>query len=326
MEGKPLVSIIVNNYNYQYFLADAIDSALGQSYSPIEVIVVDDGSTDNSRQIIASYGKRITPVFKENGGQASAFNAGFEASRGEIICLLDADDTFSEHKAEAIVQRFTSNPSAGWCFHLLMLVDESTRAIIGKTSAFPSWSPIKVEDEYDFRPNMKSGKLPIYHPPTSGLCFRRSLLERILPMPITFIKTSADHYLRCAATWLSPVYILTETLAFQRLHGQNAATSINHHIKKHARGLVIAYLLRVQFPGIEEFSNRMFARNLGIYWTTPLPEPEYRIVIEKYFALTSILERSNIYLRAIYSRLPFRERYTHQLFSADSKVALQTKA
>ena len=81
VENNPLVSILINNYNYGYFLGAAIESALSQTYQNIEIIVVDDGSTDNSREIIAHYGNHIIPILKENGGQASAFNAGFAASR-----------------------------------------------------------------------------------------------------------------------------------------------------------------------------------------------------------------------------------------------------
>ncbi|HJX31854.1 MAG TPA: glycosyltransferase family A protein [Thermodesulfobacteriota bacterium] len=91
----PLASIIITSYNYDKFLSRIIDSALQQTYPFKEVIVVDDGSTDNSRHIINSYGDRIIPVFKENGGLNSATNAGFFASRGEIIFFLDSDDIFS---------------------------------------------------------------------------------------------------------------------------------------------------------------------------------------------------------------------------------------
>lgn len=91
-EKSPLVSIIVNNYNYERYLSEAIDSAIAQTYTHTEVIVVDDGSTDKSREIIANYGDRITPVLKENGGQASAFNTGLATSKGEIIIYLDSDD------------------------------------------------------------------------------------------------------------------------------------------------------------------------------------------------------------------------------------------
>src|ERR1700719_288784 len=90
--GRALVSIIIPNYNYARYLRIAIDSALAQTYAPVEVIVVDDGSTDNSREVIESYGDRITPIIKTNGGHGSALNAGYAASRGEIVIFLDADD------------------------------------------------------------------------------------------------------------------------------------------------------------------------------------------------------------------------------------------
>lgn len=87
------VSIIINNYNYERFLSEAIDSAINQNYQNTEVIVVDDYSTDNSRDVIASYGDKIIPVYhQENGKQAAAFNSGFAVSKGEIIIFLDADD------------------------------------------------------------------------------------------------------------------------------------------------------------------------------------------------------------------------------------------
>jgi glycosyltransferase involved in cell wall biosynthesis len=69
-----------------------------------EVIVVDDGSTDDSRRIISGYGDRVTPVFKENGGQASAFNAGFAASRGDVIIFLDADDYLFTQRSSELLQ------------------------------------------------------------------------------------------------------------------------------------------------------------------------------------------------------------------------------
>ena len=102
----PLVSIIITSYNYEKFLPRAIDSALQQTYPKKEVIVVDDGSTDNSPQIITRYGDLIRPVFQENRGRSFATNVGFLASRGEIIFFLDADDIFSPHKVETMVNYF----------------------------------------------------------------------------------------------------------------------------------------------------------------------------------------------------------------------------
>ena len=76
MRNQPLVSIIINNYNYDRFLPEAINSAINQTYPHTEIIVVDDGSTDNSRDIISGYGQRIIPIFQPNGKQAAAFNSG----------------------------------------------------------------------------------------------------------------------------------------------------------------------------------------------------------------------------------------------------------
>ncbi len=119
MKHNPLVSLVINNYNYGRFLAEAIDSALKQTYPHTEVIVVDDGSTDNSRDITASYGDNISPVLKQNGGQASAFIAGFAASKGEIICFLDSDDMFLPEKVADIVDAFGYSSDLQSRFHPL---------------------------------------------------------------------------------------------------------------------------------------------------------------------------------------------------------------
>jgi glycosyltransferase involved in cell wall biosynthesis len=104
--SRPLASILINNYNYARFLDEAIGSALGQTYPSKEIIVVDDGSTDNSREIISRYGDRIIPILKENGGQASAFNAGVARCQGDILCFLDSDDFFHPDKLERVAAAF----------------------------------------------------------------------------------------------------------------------------------------------------------------------------------------------------------------------------
>ena len=88
---RPALSVIINNFNYGDFVGAAIDSALDQG-DGVEVIVVDDGSTDAFTSVIARYGTAITAVLQENAGQAAAFNAGFTASSGDVVVFLDADD------------------------------------------------------------------------------------------------------------------------------------------------------------------------------------------------------------------------------------------
>lgn len=212
----PFVSVVINNYNYGRFLRDAIESALGQTYPNTEVIVVDDGSTDNSREIIAGYGSKVIPVLKGNGGHASAFNAGFSASKGDFVYFLDSDDFFYPEKV-ASVQELVSSEFAGrriLLYHLLDLVDESGRR---EGSTFPSRL-------HECEPNLfeharKYGFAPLAASPTSGLMIERSLAERIFPVPE--VRISADDFVVRAASLLGEVYGISETLGAYRRHGSN---------------------------------------------------------------------------------------------------------
>src|SRR6188768_2225570 len=112
MPQPPLVSIVIDNYNYARFLRAAVDSALAQAYPRVEVVVVDDGSTDDSREVIARYGDRISAVFKPNGGQASAFNAGFAASHGDLVLFLDSDDVLLPSAVAAAADVFAGHAGA----------------------------------------------------------------------------------------------------------------------------------------------------------------------------------------------------------------------
>src|SRR5260221_13411294 len=104
--GGPLVSIIVTSYNYGRYLADCIDSALTQTHTSCEIIAVDDGSKDDSPQILQGYGDRIRAVLKQNEGPASSWNLGFSLSRGEVVCFLDSDDTLLPPEIESALRAF----------------------------------------------------------------------------------------------------------------------------------------------------------------------------------------------------------------------------
>ena len=113
LSEKPLVSILVSNYNYARYIGETIESALDQTYSNIELIVCDDGSTDDSIRIIEEYQRkdpRLQLICKTNGGQGSGFNAAFAASRGESDRATRLRRLFLPHKIEKIVADFQAHP------------------------------------------------------------------------------------------------------------------------------------------------------------------------------------------------------------------------
>ncbi|SHH00330.1 glycosyltransferase [Tepidibacter thalassicus] len=103
------VSVIIPTYNYGEFICDAIDSVLNQTFKDFEIIVVDDGSTDNTKDIIKKYRDKISYYYKTNDGPASARNLGIKKSNGKYICFLDADDIFLPNKLELQVNLLKNN-------------------------------------------------------------------------------------------------------------------------------------------------------------------------------------------------------------------------
>ena len=114
--SDPLVSCIVPVFNGERFLGDALDSALAQTYQPVEIIVVDDGSTDGTPSVAARYGSRITYLRQPNSGSASAKNRGVRAARGELVAFLDADDLWHPDKLARQRRRLRERPDLSLCF------------------------------------------------------------------------------------------------------------------------------------------------------------------------------------------------------------------
>lgn len=120
----PLVSIIIPNFNYSRYLAQAIESVLGQSYRHVEVIVIDDGSSDDSEAILRRYGDQIRWYRQARQGVAAARNRGVEVSRGELVAFLDADDFWLPLKLERQVARWVGDPEVGFVHCGARIIDE----------------------------------------------------------------------------------------------------------------------------------------------------------------------------------------------------------
>src|SRR3990167_8128796 len=122
--GTPRVSVVIPTYNYARYLPQAIDSVLGQTYPHIEVVVVDDGSTDESRDVLRAYGSRIRWVQQERQGVSAARNRGVRESRGDLVAFLDADDRWLPTKLERQVARWCNEPELGLVHAGEEIIDE----------------------------------------------------------------------------------------------------------------------------------------------------------------------------------------------------------
>lgn len=212
----PLASIVINNHNYDRFLGEAIDSALGQTYPNVEVIVVDDGSTDRSREILEMYRERARLIFKANGGQASALNVGFVAAEGAVICFLDADDVLRASAIERAVDSLRRRDivKAHWP---VLEIDGAGR----QTGAARPAEPLPVGD---CRPVLvHEGPEVLRYPPTSGNAWSREFLERVMPLPEIEIYRfgGSDAYLSTLAPLFGPVHRIDEPQTLYRVHGSN---------------------------------------------------------------------------------------------------------
>ncbi|MEP7359494.1 MAG: glycosyltransferase family 2 protein [Anaerolineales bacterium] len=210
------MSIIVDNYNYGRYLAAAIDSALAQTHTPTEVIVVDDGSTDGSAGIIRAYGERVRAVFKANGGQASALNAGFAASRGGIVLFLDADDVLQPEAAERMAQAFLA-PGTVRAHCRMDLIDADGRRTGGQKPA-----PHLPLLSGDLRREVLAFPDDLPWLPTSGNAFAAETLRRIMPIPEAAYRILADYYLSHVTPLFGRVAAVEAMSASYRVHGANS--------------------------------------------------------------------------------------------------------
>lgn len=210
---KPSVSIVITNFNYARFLERSVGSALRQDYGLVQIVVVDDCSTDNSAAVIATFGDAITPLMKPaNEGHGAAFNSGIAACTGELVLLLDADDYLYPNAVTAVVSAL--QPQASMYQYRLDLVDRNGQAM----EVYPPAETI-MEDG-DVRPALTvRGRFSTTV--TSGLAFPRNVLQKILPMPAEAFRQGGDGYLVTVAPLYGPVVTAPGILGAYCQHGGN---------------------------------------------------------------------------------------------------------
>lgn len=213
----PSVSIVICNYNYGHFIADAIGSALSQVGGVKEVIVVDDGSTDGSVQVARSFGDRIRLVTQANGGQLAAYNAGFEQVTGDVVVFLDSDDRLLPQACERISQAM-GDPAVARVQYKLALIDAQGKLQGGEVPTFLA--------EGDLADAVRSGVLFLASP-GSGNAYRVDALKRLMPLPVTAEERhGADFFAGFGCALLGRVKALPEVLAQYRVHRANDSENL----------------------------------------------------------------------------------------------------
>ncbi len=213
--STPLVSVLIDTFNQGQFLEQAIESVLAQdlSSSELEILVVDDGSTDNTASLMSKFAPRVRYLRKNNGGQASAFNAAFPELHGEIIAFLDADDWWTKDKLSSVLDAFSKNPDVAAVGHGFYdtLADGTpselvTPDVLHINFASPEQARIAAV-----------GKCCLA---TSKMTVRRRVLERMGPIPEELV-FCADEPIMDAALALGGAVLIERPLCYYRYHSNN---------------------------------------------------------------------------------------------------------
>jgi glycosyltransferase involved in cell wall biosynthesis len=212
------VDVVITNHNYARFLSEAVESACAQTHPEVRVIVVDDGSTDGSRQLLEGFADRVEVVLKEQGGQASALNAGLECCRGEVLLVLDADDRLRPQAAARVAAAFAADSRLSKVQFPMAIVDADGRPTgevkpSGHLRA-PTGDRRRAELAFPF-------DLPWL--PGGGTGFRTEAVRRILPIPAAdYPRSGADWYLVHLTALLGEAGLIDDVCAEYRVHGGNA--------------------------------------------------------------------------------------------------------
>ncbi|MGB7283441.1 MAG: glycosyltransferase [Candidatus Acidiferrum sp.] len=213
--AKPFVSVLIDTYNHERFIAKAIESVLEQDFPSAdrEIIVVDDGSTDRTPEIIRNFEPHVRVLRKENGGQASAFNVGIPECKGEIIAFLDGDDWWAPGKLKRVTEVLNAEPSVGLLGHGIheAFADGRIRTSVPEKNERLTLNSLAAARVFRLRRSFLG---------TSRMILRTELARRILPIPDALV-FEADEYVFTLGALLSELVILQDALTYYGIHGGN---------------------------------------------------------------------------------------------------------
>lgn len=227
-KNKPTVSVVISSYNYAHFIGETIESVLNQTYPPHEIIVVDDGSKDNSAEVIESFGERVKLVQQQNQGVCVARNRGAAMATGDIIAFLDSDDIWMPHKLEKQIDAFLADPEVGIVSCGIRHFDTDGKTIAEYTSGRSGWCD---KDILLYRE-------PVLNSTASVIAVRRDIFQRVGGFDEQReLFAAEDRELCYRVAKASKLAFIPEILVDYRIHGKNG----HLNILRMERALIKAY-------------------------------------------------------------------------------------
>jgi glycosyltransferase involved in cell wall biosynthesis len=217
------VSVIIPTYNNGRFIKFALESLLHQNYPEelVEIIVIDDGSTDNTNEIINEYRERVIYIYQEKRGIATARNKGMSITKGEIITFLDADDMWYKKRLEMVIGKFNERKDVGIVYHPFEVIDSNGLTmhknfykLFGYKEGLSGWLTNAI-----FSGRIFCGG--------SSFAFRKSVIDKVRPVPDD-IKRGVDYYITVMSSCYVPAGYIPDVLGKYRFHGSNITMSAGH--------------------------------------------------------------------------------------------------
>ncbi|MBR0697934.1 glycosyltransferase family 2 protein [Bradyrhizobium lablabi] len=227
MTNELTLSVVIPNHNYANYVGAAVRSALDIRWPNVEVIVVDDGSTDNSLDVIKTYADRITLISQANAGQMPSCVNGFHRCKGDVVIFLDSDDALHPDVMTEIAAVWSDTASK---FQFQMRVIDATGNPTG--SILPQYFAIPTPREIHTWVTT-TGVYPT--PPGSGSAYPRSVVDRIFGFESDFVDRAPDSYLIAAAPVYGDVITIPKPLVDYRVHGLNHGAHLNLDDSRFAR-------------------------------------------------------------------------------------------
>lgn len=216
MLKTPLISVIIPVYNCEQYLAEAIESVLSQTYQPIEIIVIDDGSTDGTAKVAKHFAPLIRYYFQPNGGSGAARNRGIELAQGEFFAFLDADDFWVEDKLMHQMAAFNNNPE----LHI----------VLGQVKQFHS---PELDENFKAKIYCPAELMPGTIP--SALLLKREAFFHVGRFEVNWqVAEFGSWYMRATELGMN-MLILPELVTLRRLHATNKGVSQRQEVTEYVQ-------------------------------------------------------------------------------------------